>query len=387
MRTTVLPLKGKIPKGREGRGEAHTTDAVGARHRRPGGRCQVSTVGTPLGESNGRRTQAATMIDTLGSAFRHMPVAMATWSPDGQLIDANPAYSRLFGYEHDEFLARGSTEIAYPDEPWYDQAQWPRLVAGAIDAYQREKRYLRKDGSVMWGLATIVALRDEQAGFVGCLVQVQDITAQKTAEAAARESEAHLMGLVGQLPVAIYTSPPDGDPTFRYVSPQFERQTGLGVAELSGPFADFVRRVHPDDRQFLEAMDERARTTGESTQVEYRLRGGSGEWIWVDNRTMPSRDERGHLIAWHGALLDVTERKRLEGVVAHQPGALSTGLRGCGHRDVDRYPDDVCLDANAAYCRIVGRQRARCHRAVFRRFHPSRRRRGVYTGARAPLCR
>jgi PAS domain S-box-containing protein len=331
----------------------------------------VSTVGTPLSESNGRGTQVATMIETLATAFRHTPVAMAVWTPDGQLIDANPAYSRLFGYEHDEFLARGSTEIAYPDEPWYDRAQWPRLVAGETDAYQREKRYLRKDGSVMWGLATIVALRDEHEGFVGCLVQVQDITAQKTAEAAARESEAHLTGIVEQLAVALYTLPPGGAATFRYVSPQFERQTGLGADDLSGSFEVFLQRVHPDDRQHFQAVDERARRNGEPVQAEYRLRGGSGEWIWVENRTVPARDERGHLVAWHGALLDITERKRLEASLHTSQERFRRAFEDAAIGMSIGTPDDVCLDANAAYCRIIGRQRQEVIGRPFAEFtHP-----------------
>jgi PAS domain S-box-containing protein len=311
------------------------------------------------------------MIETLASAFRHMPVAMAVWTPDGQLVDANGAYSRLFGYEHEEFLAQGATEIAYPNESWFENPQWPRLVAGEIDAYQREKRYLRKDGSVMWGLATIVALRDEQEGFVGCLVQVQDITAQKTSEAAARESEAQLTGLVEQLPVALYTAPPDGDATFRYVSPQFEQQTGLGADDLSGTLERFMQRVHPDDLPFMAAVEERARRTGEPAQSEYRLRGGSGEWVWVDNRTMPSRDERGRLIAWHGALVDVTERKRLEASLHSSQERFRRAFQDAAIGMSIGTPDDVCLDANAAYCRIIGRPRQEVIGRPFAEFtHP-----------------
>ena len=73
-----------------------------------------------------RRTHATTMIETLALAFRHMPVAMAIWTPGGELMDANPAYAQLFGYEHEEFVAQGSTRFIHPDEPWHDPEQWPR---------------------------------------------------------------------------------------------------------------------------------------------------------------------------------------------------------------------------------------------------------------------
>src|SRR5262245_6180303 len=126
---------------------AQATNGARWPRRRPAGeRDQVLAVGIPLDKSGEHAAQSTMMINTLASAFRHVPVAMAILTPDGQLIDANPAFSRLFGYEHDEFLRRGSTAIAYPDEPWFDVAHWSRLVSGESDTYQRERRYLREDG-------------------------------------------------------------------------------------------------------------------------------------------------------------------------------------------------------------------------------------------------
>jgi PAS domain S-box-containing protein len=68
----------------------------------------------------------------------------------------------MLGYERDELLVRGFESVTHPDDEVIDRAQWQRLAAGKIDSYQREKRYLRKDGSVLWGLVTVSALRDDQ---------------------------------------------------------------------------------------------------------------------------------------------------------------------------------------------------------------------------------
>jgi PAS domain S-box-containing protein len=325
--------------------------------RRPSGeRDQVLAVGIPLDKS-GEHAAQSTMIDTLAAAFRHVPVAMAIWTPDGRLIDANPAFSRLFGYEHDEFLRRGATAIAYPDEPWFDVVQWPRMATGESDAYQREKRYLRKDGSVMWGLSTIVGLRDEQAAVVGCLMQVQDITAQKTAEETAQTYEAQLTGLVEQLPVALFTLPPGGSATFQYVSPQFERQTGLGQVDLPSTLQELLELVHPDDRDAVQAMDAQAELTGGPEQIEYRLRGKHDAWVWVDHRSVLMRDRQGRPLAWCGAILDVSERKRLEASLHTSQERFRRAFEDAAIGMSLGTPDDICLDANAAYCRIVGRPR------------------------------
>src|SRR5215204_4287842 len=208
-------------------------------------------------------TEPTPVLDTLTAAFQHAMIGMAVWTPDSRLIDANRAFSRMFGYEHDEFLAQGFAQIRHPDDPELDPAQWPRLVAGEIDSYQREKRYRRKDGSILWGLVTVSALRDEQGEFTGCLVQVQDVTARKSAEAAARQQEAQIEALVGQLPIALYTLPPGGRAAFEYVSPQFERLTGLGRDELPTSFDALLERVHPDDREVVREADRHATRTGE----------------------------------------------------------------------------------------------------------------------------
>src|SRR5215218_5391516 len=159
-------------------------------------------------------------LAVLIAAFQHVTIGMAVRAPDNRLIDVNPAYARMLGYARDELLALDNAAIAYPDDQAIGVATARHLAAGELDSYQREKRYLRKDGSVLWGLLTVSALRDERGGFVGALAQVQDITAQKAAEVALREQEARLESLVNQLPVALYSQEPGANGAFQYVSPR-----------------------------------------------------------------------------------------------------------------------------------------------------------------------
>src|SRR5215218_7112090 len=70
------------------------------------------------------------VLDTLTAAFQHAMIGMAVWTPDGRLIDANRAFSRMFGYEHHDFLTYGFAQISHPDDPQLEPTQWPRLVAG-----------------------------------------------------------------------------------------------------------------------------------------------------------------------------------------------------------------------------------------------------------------
>jgi PAS domain S-box-containing protein len=296
-------------------------------------------------------------LAALVAAFQHVTIGMVVRDPDCRLIDVNPAYSRMLGYERDELLSLDAAAIAHPEDQAIGMTWWRRLAAGEVDTYQREKRYLRKDGSVLWGLITVSALRDEQGAFAGGLAQVQDISAQKAAEAAFREQEAQLETLVGQLPVALYTLPPGSHAAFQYVSPQFEQLTGLGRDELPSNFDALLSRVHPDDREAVRRADEHATRTGEPVQLEFRIRGGNGEWIWMDTRSVLMRDDQGRPLAWHGALLDISERKRLEASLRESQERFQRAFEDAAIGMSLGTPDDVCLDVNAAYCRIVGRPR------------------------------
>ncbi|MBW3634684.1 MAG: PAS domain S-box protein, partial [Chloroflexi bacterium] len=286
---------------------------------------QVSeALATRNGSDAGPAAEPGPVLAALAAAFRHVTIGMAVATPDGRLIDANPAYARMLGYERDELLARGFESVTHPDEEAIDREQWQRLAAGEMESYQREKRYLRKDGSVLWGHVTVSALRDEQGAFAGGFGHVQDITAQKIAETALREQEAQIEALVSQLPVALYSLEPGATAAFQYVSPRFTQLTGLGRDDLPTTFATLLERVHPDDREAVRAADEHATRTGEAAQIEFRIRGGNDEWIWVDNRSVLTRDERGRPRVWHGVLLDVSEQKRLEASLRESEAHLRT---------------------------------------------------------------
>ncbi len=295
----------------------------------------------------------------------------------------------MLGDERDPSFAPEASFLAivHPGGDGSDASQWEGLAAGARDSYRRENRYLRGDGSVLWGLVTVSALRDDDGQFAGALAQVQDITAQKTAEATLRENEARLSALVEQLPVALYRLEPGAFGDFHYVSPLFERLTGLGRDDLPASFEAFLEWVHPEDRAAVRDADELAGRTGEPTQMRYRVRGGDGEWHWLDNRTTLMRDDEGRPIAWHGALLEVSARVRLEASLRDSETRFRRAFEDAAIGMSLGTPDDVCLDANPAYCRIVARPREAVIGRPFAEFtHPddvttyARQHERLYTG-------
>ncbi len=101
----------------------------------------------------------------------------------GKLLAVTKPMAKMLGYTQEEVLARGPAGITHPDDVSADLDLFMALMRGDRERYQLEKRYLRKDGSVMWGYLTVVLLRDPAGTPRYVVSMVEDITARKRADA------------------------------------------------------------------------------------------------------------------------------------------------------------------------------------------------------------
>ncbi len=108
---------------------------------------------------------------------------------DRRFVRVNRRLCEMMGYSEDELLRLTGRQISHPEDVDVINAQRPSLYAGEIDAVRVEKRYLRKDGSVIWVAFTMVVERNAAGEPQYEIAFFDDITARKQAEAALRESE------------------------------------------------------------------------------------------------------------------------------------------------------------------------------------------------------
>ncbi|MEW5929270.1 MAG: PAS domain S-box protein [Gemmatimonadota bacterium] len=130
------------------------------------------------------------------AVLENAPIGMALVGLDGRWLMVNRALCRIVGYPEEELLGLTFQDLTHPDDVDADRESARSLVAGEIPSYEKEKRYLRRDGSVVWALLSVSLLRG-RGGEPQCFVsQIQDITARKQAEEALRYSEAKFAGIV-----------------------------------------------------------------------------------------------------------------------------------------------------------------------------------------------
>ncbi|MFZ2163659.1 MAG: diguanylate cyclase [Sideroxyarcus sp.] len=117
--------------------------------------------------------------DRFRSALEHAPIGMALESPDGQFVQVNRAFCDITGYEPEELLNLTFSQITHPDDVSKDSAYLKLMEAGEIQTYEIEKRYLRKDGRIVWVQNTVSMSRGAKGTQRQIIQQIQDITERK----------------------------------------------------------------------------------------------------------------------------------------------------------------------------------------------------------------
>jgi PAS domain S-box-containing protein len=213
-----------------------------------------------------------------------------------------------------------------------------KTLGGEAESYSMEKRYVRKDGGIVWANLTVGCVRKADGGVDYFVSVVQDITDRKRAEAglAERNAQLDLAGKIARIGSFMY----DHDTKKLQLSPGYAAIYGLpeGTFEISRD--DWRSRVHLDDLLPLDAVARRAITKGESEFVlEFRILR-RGQVRWIESRVLISYDEAGKPVRRTGAEIDVTERKEAEQALGERNMQLAlaakAGLVGTFAYDADR---------------------------------------------------
>jgi PAS domain S-box-containing protein len=116
------------------------------------------------------------------SMFENAAVGMAHLAPDLRCLRANKALCGILGYSVDEFITRSLQDITHQDDIAAQLAQFEQMRQGKIESYELEKRYLRKDGAIVWGKLTVSAVRKRDGSIDYFVCVVQDVSGRKHAE-------------------------------------------------------------------------------------------------------------------------------------------------------------------------------------------------------------
>jgi PAS domain S-box-containing protein len=118
---------------------------------------------------------------------------------EGYLLDSNPALLEMLGYKKEEMFEKSFKDLTHPDDLPETNGLFQELAKGNRDSYTGEKRYLRKDGQIVWGQVTVSVLRGPRREPQFAIIMTQDITKRKMAEEEIRANQEQLQSLASEL--------------------------------------------------------------------------------------------------------------------------------------------------------------------------------------------
>ncbi|MDD5772450.1 MAG: PAS domain S-box protein [bacterium] len=116
------------------------------------------------------------------NTFEQAVVGMSHVGLDGKWIFINQKYCDIVGYTHDELVKKTFKDITHPDDINIDYENFKRLISKKIDHYKRDKRYICKDGSIVWVDLTVSAIHDSSGSIKYLVAVIEDITSRKQIE-------------------------------------------------------------------------------------------------------------------------------------------------------------------------------------------------------------
>jgi PAS domain S-box-containing protein len=141
------------------------------------GACCVLLDRLVLSRARGRESEAR-----FRNIFEHAAAGMATLSLDGRYLQTNPAFQAFVGYSAEELLAADIFQVTHPADREATAAMLKGIRDGGLRTHDYEKRFLRKDGEVVWGRVTVAWLQDSEGKPTYAVALIQDITKRKRAE-------------------------------------------------------------------------------------------------------------------------------------------------------------------------------------------------------------
>ncbi len=235
-------------------------------------------------------------------AFQSTAHGIALVSPTGHFLQVNQAFCDIVGYSSEEMLAIDFQTITHPDDLNIDLEYLQQLLAGEIDKYHMEKRYLHKSGRLIWVLLSGALTQDEEGAPIHFIAQVIDITQRKELEISLEEKNEELEKFFAAALDLLCIADTNGH--FLRLNQEWENTLGYTLAELENH--SFLDLVHPDDlqptREALAALSEQ----NSLFNFINRYRTKEGQYRLIEWRAQ----SRGQLI--HASARDITERKQAE---------------------------------------------------------------------------
>jgi PAS domain S-box-containing protein len=243
------------------------------------------------------------------ATFNLAAVGIAHVTLDGHFIRLNQKFCDIVGYSQVELIKRTFQSITHPDDLGKDLTYINSLIRGEADTYSMEKRYFRKDGSIVWVnlTASIVPARPSKY----FIAVIEDITERKKTEEQVRKSTEMLRLVMDNIPQAVFWK--DINSVYLGCNTVFARFAGVEASENIVGKTDYDLAWSPEEAKAFRRDDRRVMDSDKPLYhiIEPQLQA-DGKHAWLDTNKIPMHDNEGNVVGILGTYEDITQRRNAE---------------------------------------------------------------------------
>ena len=257
--------------------------------------------------------------------FDHAPGGIALSGLDNRLVEVNEAYCRMLGYRRDELLQMTFLQITHPEDLQKTKSNSLKALSESGEAPTLEKRYVRKDGSIVHVQIRVGLVRDTAGQPLYFVGQVTDVTERRLVESALVERQKQLATVLAHAPVILFAIDAAG---------VFTVCEGAGLTSANRPPSEAVGQSAFDRYAARPDLlgDIRRALAGESFTVQREING-----VVFEARCMPQREPDGRISGMIGLAIDISdrmavarEREKIEGKLLEVQKLESLGVLAGG---------------------------------------------------------
>ena len=259
---------------------------------------------------------------------------------DTHFLRANRAFCALVGYTEAELQSLTFPSISHPEHAAEDVANVRRLAAGQIPLYRTEKRYIHKNGSIVWAATTVSEVRDSRGEFLYFLATVEDISQRKHAEDELAKANERLALATSSGGLGVWDwNIAEGSMVW---DDRMLELYGITRAQFTGTLEAWTRGLHPDDRERALAASQQALDGQKEFNIDFRVQHPDGQVLYIKGNGVVVRDALGKPVRMTGINTDITEMKRPRRPCAktklYSPPSSSTARFTSSSRTTRRVP-------------------------------------------------
>ncbi len=216
--------------------------------------------------------------------FEKAAIGIAHVGLKGKWLRVNQRLATMFGYTPAEIVNKTWWDLTYPEDLYLDSHLMTQLLAGKIDSYSLTKRYLRKDGSVFWGLLNVSLHSDANGNPLYFIFTLQDETSRHLAELALKESEELYRCILESIKDVVLLTDREGK--FTFISPSVSTVFGYSLQEVKT--MDNIQNLLGKDCLSLKQLWEGGEICNQELVVtdKYNRR----HYLLVNAKIIPSRE-------------------------------------------------------------------------------------------------